>query len=406
MQGKKKSVAIIGGGAAGIICGCKLDSSLYDITIFEKTSRLGRKLLVAGEGGFNLTYHESIENLTKRYSPAGFFDTALHFFDSTELRNWLADLDIPTYVGTSNRVFPEKGIKPYQVVDKMLLKLEQNVKAIVINAEWKGWKDDEIIIEKESLDRSYSFDIVILALGGRSWSKTGSNGAWKSILLKENIKCISFKPSNCGWKVKWDKELLDKIEGKPLKNISITVAGQRTRGEALVTKYGLEGGAIYAQAGNIRQQIASIGNCELYIDFKPNIELDALIKRLQSRSKSIKYTLINELKLSAVSFAMVYSSLSKEAYQNTESLAQAIKSLKLVTTESEGIEKAISTVGGINLEEIDENFRLVKKGETYVIGEMLDWDTRTGGYLLQACFSMGSYVANVLNQPNQHQYLK
>lgn len=393
----KPRVAIIGGGAAGIMCACHLDPELFDVHIYEKTSRLGRKLLVAGEGGFNLTYHEPVADMQAKYLPKGRMDRPLDLFSNKDLRHWLAGIGIETYVGTSKRVFPIRKIKPYMVVDAMLSQLAVRTVTVHTKYKWLGWVEGALQFEVDGEEQVVEADIVVLALGGGSWAKTGSDGSWIPILQGVGVPCHPLQPSNCGWLIKWPKELVRLSAGQPLKNVVLTVGGQSVRGELVITDYGLEGGAIYAQAASIRAEIASAGTAELVLDLKPDSPVDTLVKRLSHRKKSIKHTLVNELKLSVTSYRLVNNHLSKDEYNDPHQLARSVKHFVLKTTKAAPLDDAISTAGGVAWSAIDDDYQLKNKKNHYVVGEMLDWDTRTGGYLLQACFSMGVALAMHLN---------
>ncbi len=396
----KKTIAIIGGGAAAIMCGCFVDSDIYDVHLYEKTSRLGRKLLVAGEGGFNLSYHEEMAIFKTRYRPSGFLDDALDQFSNEDLVTWLQSLGIESYVGTSNRIFPVKGIKPYMVVDKMMDRLTSNGVTVHTNVTWKGWSDDSIVLEMNGKEESRKYDHVIYALGGGSYRKTGSDGNWIEIFKRQGITCKQLEASNCAWKIDWEEDFINIAEGKPLKNIVLRVGDEKVKGELLISKTGLEGGAIYAQAHKVRSEIKQSGSANLYIDFKPSLRIEEVTEKLQRRTKSIKYCLEKDIKLAPVVCHLLRTSIPKEEYQSASELANHIKNFKLTTKAGESIDKAISTVGGVILEEVNQHLTLKKIPNSFVIGEMLDWDTRTGGYLLQASFSMGVYVARYLNNKN------
>lgn len=393
----KKSIAIIGGGAAGIICACHLDTYKYDVTIYEKTSRLGRKLMVAGKGGFNLTHSEATSQMKGRYSPSSFMDPYLSAFSNDDLREWLKSIGVETYVGSSRRVFPEKGIKPNDVFQALTTRIKESKVEVRCNHTWEGWQDESLIFQTEEDRLTIKTDVVIYALGGASWEKTGSDGVWKSLFESEGIRVNSFRPSNCGWVIDWPGDFLRSAEGKPLKNIRCHVSDQAVRGEAMITSRGIEGGAIYALSKPIREAIDKNGSAHVIIDFKPDVERSAIIERLQNRKKSIKETLHKEIKLPKHVIDLLIATTDKEVYQDAETLSELIKHFPLETKEAFPMDEAISTVGGVDLSEMDPHNQLYRLRHNYVIGEMLDWDTITGGYLLQACFSMGVRLARHLN---------
>ena len=397
----KKKIAIIGGGPAAMILATELDSKKYEVTLFEKMSTIGRKFLVAGKGGFNLTHSEDRESMIERYQAKSFFKPVLNHFDNKKLRNWLASLNIETFIGSSKRVFPIKGIKPIDVLSAIKKKIIQNNVKILANHEWLGWNDEnQLHFKTKDGDIIIEAELVIFALGGASWSKTGSDGSWAALFQQKGINVLPFQASNCAYKIKWKEAFIAKNEGKPLKNISIRCEKSNRKGEVVITKFGLEGGAIYALSPEIRKQLNSRKKAEIFIDLKPTIELPEIITRLSKTRNSKSWTqhIETQLKLNKTAISFLKNYVTKEDFTDTHQLAFYIKNLALSVGGMAPIDEAISTVGGIDLNEIDNNFQLKKLPNHYAVGEMLDWDAPTGGYLLQACFSMGKYLAGYLNQ--------
>lgn len=395
----RKKVSIIGGGSAALMLAASLDDKLFKVCIFERNYALGRKFLVAGDGGFNLTHSEELDLFIKRYTPASFFENALQRFSNNNLRKWLNNLGIETYVGTSKRVFPVKGIKPIDVLNAFINELKKKNVTIKTQYKWCGWthnnkllfkyKDEEIIEES---------DITIFALGGASWKKTGSDGGWTNYFSEKGIQLVPFQASNCAYKIKWDKTFIENNSGKSLKNICISCGDTHKKGEVVLTIFGLEGGAIYALSPEIRKQLNEKGVAFIFIDLKPLQTVEEIKSKLSvNTNRSVSEKLKNELHLAPQQIALLKTVLSKEEYINLAMLAAKIKQLPLTITSAGPLDEAISTVGGISLEEVDETFQLKRLTNNYVIGEMLDWDAPTGGYLLQACFSMGHYLAETLN---------
>lgn len=395
----KRSVAIIGGGPSALMLACILDEKKFDVTIYEKNFAPGRKFLVAGDGGFNLTHSEETDAFVSRYTPASFLEKSIRAFTNHDLRAWLRKLGIETFVGSSKRVFPVKGIKPIDVLNAILGELKRKNVSIKTLYEWKGWNEkDELIFDNKGTLLTVSSAIKVFALGGASWSKTGSDGSWTKIFEEQKINCLPFQASNCAYGVTWQRSFLSQWEGKSLKNISLTCASAEKKGELVITKYGIEGGAVYALSPQIRKQLAETNTAVAYIDLKPTLSLTDLKKKLASKKEvSISQFLKDELNLSGLQLALLKSLLSKEEFMDAATLSEKIKNLLLIITGAAPIDEAISTVGGIALEEVDETFQLKKLPGHYAIGEMLDWDAPTGGYLLQACFSMGYSVAQTLN---------
>jgi len=395
----KRTVAIIGGGPAALMLACALDENKFDVTLYEKNFAPGRKFLVAGDGGFNLTHSEEIDVFVSRYTPSSFLDKSLRAFTNKDLRDWLKKLGIETFVGSSKRVFPVKGIKPIDVLNAILGELKRKSVSIKTRHAWKGWNNNTgLLFNHDEKEIVINPDIVVFALGGASWSKTGSDGSWTKFFEGQKIKCIPFQPSNCAYGVNWQKPFLSQWEGKSLKNISLACAGAEKKGELVITKFGIEGGAVYALSPQIRKQLSETKKAIVYLDLKPSFSLADLKNKLASKKEgSLSQFLKDELNLSGLQLALLKSLLSKEEFMDAATLAEKIKHLPLTITGSAPIDEAISTVGGIAMEEVDEAFQLKKLRDHYAIGEMLDWDAPTGGYLLQACFSMGYFVAQNLN---------
>ena len=392
----KKVVSIIGGGASAIAVAAFLDSNIYDITIFEKNKALGRKFLVAGNGGFNLTHSEEISTLVERYAPNNFLKEDLLNFNNKNLRSWLKTIGIATYVGSSKRVYPTAGTKPIEVLKAIQTVIANNGVKIRYNKTWCGWDTHNHLVFKDG--EKTASDITIFALGGASWKVTGSDGNWLSIFKNKGINVLPFQASNCAYQIQWPLDFIKKFAGTPLKNIAISCNEKKQKGEVVITELGFEGNAIYALSSEIRCELKKHLKATIYIDFKPTLQLKSIIKKLKTTdSKKVSNTLKNVLKLSASQIALLKSNLSKEAFLDTQQLADKIKQLPLTIIGSAPIDEAISTVGGIALPEVDSNYTLKKFPNTYCIGEMLNWDTPTGGYLLQACFSMGYSLAEHLN---------
>jgi uncharacterized flavoprotein (TIGR03862 family) len=396
----KKTIAIVGGGPAALFLAANLDENQYHVTIYEKNTALGRKFLVAGQGGFNLTHSEDIEMMLTRYNPASFLKNSLEKFSNTDLLNFLNSLGIQTYVGTSKRVFPVKDTKPIEVLNALLNFLKQKGVTIKTNFNWKGFDaDNKLVFETASKEQKVDANITIFALGGASWKVTGSDGLWLGHFEKKGITCLPFRPSNCAFEIKWPEGVSEKFKGKALKNCSFFSGEKEIKGEAVLTSFGIEGSGVYPLSGEIRKQLDANKSADLFIDFKPQLTKAEIKKRLvENENKALSRFLESDLKLSKTVLLLLKTFLSKEEFTDSEILSSKIKQFKLTITSLAPIDEAISTVGGIALNEIDENYELKKMPQHYAIGEMLDWDAPTGGYLLQASFSMGYHLAKHLNK--------
>ena len=396
----KKRIAIIGGGPSALLLAAFLDAEKFTVTVYEKNKTSARKFLVAGKGGFNLTHSEPIEQLIKRYTPNGFLDNALLHFTNTDFRNWLEQIGIPTFIGSSKRIYPKEGIKPIQVLKAILKTLQE--KGVVFKYEhtFTNWdENNNPIINNKVIPTDYT----VFSLGGGSWKVTGSDGEWLNTFSKKGIETKEFQASNCAYQVDWKSNFIQKHEGTPLKNIAIKCNNVFQKGEAVITKFGLEGNAIYGLSPQIRELLDTKSTAPAFIDFKPSLSLENVHTKLKlSKYRSTTDVLKKELKLSAATIDLLKSYISKESYLDSVILAKYIKQFPLEILNAAPINEAISTVGGIDLNAVSENFELKTIPNQFCIGEMLDWDAPTGGYLLQACVSTGVYLASYLNNKNNN----
>ena len=395
----KKIITIIGGGPASMMLACSLDSSKYAISIYEKNVALGRKFLVAGKGGFNLTHSEELQQFANRYTPTEFIAPFLSHFSNTDLRNWLKSLGIETYIGTSKRVFPVKGIKPIEVLKTIEKKLIDNHVSIFYNYEWSGWdQNNHLVFLSNSQTLNIKTDVTVFALGGASWKVTGSDGSWTDHFKEKGIRINPFYPSNCAYHIKWDSSFIKKHEGEALKNCEFGCGTIKRKGEAVITQFGIEGSGIYPLSPAIRNQLAEKQQAEILIDLKPDLPVEEIRSRLENKGKlSIKDVLEKKINLSETQIDLIKQKTTKEEYNSVDMLVKLIKSYPLHIVDFAPMDEAISTVGGVFLNEVTSSLELKKLPNNYCLGEMLDWDAPTGGYLLQACFSMGKFLANKLN---------
>ena len=373
----KKSVAIIGGGASSLLV-ADLLADAFEVTIYEKGKRLGRKFLVAGNGGFNLTNSVTGDELLSKYSQEDILLNALTVFDTKSTTNWLNKNGIETFTGSSGRVFPV-DLKPAEVLSKLQSKIEQKGVKLKFNEEFTSFSESNIPILNGI---EVLADYYIFALGGASWRKTGSDGSWLQAFNKIGIETSNFQASNCGLNINWKEDFKSKFEGTPLKNISIKCDDFIQKGEAVITKYGLEGNAIYPISSFVRNSELN----EISIDFKPQNNLDDLLKKVHPNIKSKNYSHTFNLKKHEIELIKQFT--SKEEYLNPELFCETIKSLQFPIESLRPIEESISTVGGINFRNLNEDFSLMKAPNIFTIGEMVNWDAPTGGFLLQGCFSI------------------
>lgn len=392
-----KNITIIGGGAAALMLAAELDTKQYRVTLFEKKKSVGRKFLVAGEGGLNLTYHAPLANLLTQYSPAEFMDPIIRQFTNEDLINWLNAQEIPTFIGSSNRVFPDLKWKPIQVLNKIVEHIANKKITFQLDSKWKGWNEEGGLCFEKSPD--LKSDITIFALGGASWQVTGSDGSWREAFEERGVKVHPFRAANSAFEVDWNKNFITTHEGKPLKNIALTFQNHTAKGELVITKFGLEGNAIYALSEKIQAAFLKKERVVVHLDLKPTMTIDQ-IKAKYKKSKLSKTTdiLKADLNLDRTAIGLLKQFSDKNHFLNPDLLAETLKSVPVILQSAGPLDKAISSLGGIELNELDNYFQLKKIPNTYVIGEMLDWFAPTGGYLLQGCFSMGFVLAKYLNE--------
>jgi uncharacterized flavoprotein (TIGR03862 family) len=391
-----KKISIIGGGPAALMLAAQLDPQKYRVTIFEKKKAVGRKFLVAGEGGLNLTFNSSVEELVNQYHPSEFTKPILKKFSNEDLRKWLDQLEVPTWSGSSNRVFPEEGMKPFEVLKKIVDYIESKGVEFKLNTEWLGW-DAEGQLCFEGID-TFKSDLVVFALGGASWKVTGSDGTWKNHFEKQGLNIVPFQAANCAFEVDWSKNFITTHEGKPLKNIALSFDNIDLKGELTVSKFGLEGNAIYPLSQAIQEKLSQGQEAVVHLDLKPSLtEKQLLSKYKKSKETKVTGILTEELNMDRTSIGLIKHFTDKDTFANPDLLVKKIKALPIPLLSAANIDEAISTLGGLDLKEIDEHFQLRKIPMSYAIGEMLDWYAPTGGYLLQGCFSMGFALAEYLN---------
>jgi len=389
---ERKQIIIIGGGPAGMMA-AEILSFAHNVCIYDKAKNVGQKFLLAGKGGFNLTNSLQGEDLTGKYSPAGFMNKALSAFDTLALRQWLSVMGIPTFIGSSGRVFPEKGIKPTDVLNKIRAKLMNQGVQFYTQHEFVGFNNNKhVTLRNQGKDIVLEADYILFALGGASWPVTGSDGSWRVIFESMGIATNPFQSSNCGINIFWPEALRQNHAGKPIKNIKLFTDDLEVKGEAVITHYGMEGNAVYPLVPAIRNMLNANIPATIYIDFKPSNTGEQLLQKITR--KDIKTKDYGQLfNLSTVQLAIIKACTSKDSFLSVNGFIRSIKKLAVPVDSLRPVEEAISTIGGIQTREVNNDFSLKKYPWIYTIGEMLDWDAPTGGFLLQGCFSMGNYAA-------------
>jgi uncharacterized flavoprotein (TIGR03862 family) len=383
-------IAIIGGGPAGLIAADTL-APHFEVHLYEQGKAIGRKFLVAGQGGFNLTNHVDGRELAAMYSPPGLLDRALEEFGSAALRAWFMELGIETHVGTSGRVFPEKGIKPIDVLNAIRARLLERGVHMHLEHAFVGFDDAaNVIIEHNGVRSTLAAARTLFALGGASWSVTGSTGAWPSLFASLGVEVASFQASNCGVEIAWPASFARDHAGKALKNIGISAGDHSIIGEATITMHGLEGNAVYPVVPVLREALNSGTPAVLRIDLKPNNTAEQLLDKIAGKEPRNYAAALN---LDRASLSLLKSFTAKERFLSPFSLVNDVKDLHLAVGALRPVEEAISTVGGIHPGDLSTDFSLKRYPQLFTVGEMVDWDAPTGGFLLQACFAMGRHAA-------------
>lgn len=385
-----KTAMIIGAGPAGLMAAERLAGEGYAVTIYEGMPSAGRKFLMAGKSGLNITHSEDLETFLGRYGASrARLEPHLRKFGPDQIREWCAGLGIETFVGSSGRVFP-KVMKASPLLRAWLRRLDGLGCKIHYRHYWTGWDDrDQAVFKTPEGTVTASADVTVLALGGGSWKRLGSDGKWMEILQNAGIRCNPFKPANCGFDVNWTDHLIDKCAGSPVKPVTLTCGNQSVRGEFVISGTGIEGSAVYAISATLRDQWLETGTGTVMLDLCPDRDLTDVTTRLSKpRGKnSMGNHLRKTLGLDATKTALIFEVTPRDILNDPAKLAMAIKDLPLRITKPRPIDEAISTAGGVAWEELDETFRLIKRPGTYCLGEMVDWEAPTGGYLLSGCLT-------------------
>ena len=372
-------IAIIGGGPAGLRAAEVAASAGRSVTVFDGKPSMGRKFLVAGKGGLNLTHGELPERFDTRYSEVERFTGLLADFSPGNLRQWCEDLGQETFQASSGRVYP-KALKGAPVLRAWLAKLKSLGVEFRPRHRWCDWLPGNVLCFENGV--KLRANAVVFALGGASWSKTGSDGGWLKVFQKMGISCAPLRSSNCGWETDWPEEFKNTVEGMPLKNIEVSCGAKRLAGELMVTRYGLEGGGIYTLGSELRK----LDNPIIEIDLKPTFSESELIAKLGESGPNLLAQAARRWKLSAPAKAI----LGLETVNTAELLAARAKSCRILLKGPRPIDEAISSAGGVEWSELDENLMLRQFPGVFICGEMIDWDAPTGGYLMQGCFATGA----------------
>lgn len=391
-----QTIAVIGAGPAGLRAAEVLAGAGCAVTLFDHKPTAGRKFLMAGRGGLNLTHSEPVADFLKKYGVAEpLMARAFALFSPADLTTWCHDLGFETFVGTSGRVYP-KTMKASPLLRAWLKKLDRLGVRFAPRHRWIGWNGEALSFQTaDAKTVEVKTDACLIALGGASWPHLGSDGHWDEIFRREDIAVAPFRPANCGFAVAWSDVFRERYAGQPLKPVTLSFAGRCQRGEIMITREGVEGSLIYAFGAALRDEIESAGKAVLALDLRPDVAVDALIKRLSApRGRN---SLSNHLR-KAGGLSPLAASLLREGARDLSPdpriLAARIKQMPLTLIAPGPLERAISTAGGVRLDALTDKLMLKAKPGVFVAGEMLDWEAPTGGYLLQGCFSTATLAAD------------
>ncbi len=384
-------VAIVGGGPAGLMAAEAAVRRGAKVALFDQSPSVGRKFLLAGKGGLNLTHAEPLTQFLARYSTTDLVPF-VNRFSPAKLREWAHDLGVPTVVGTSRRVFPH-DYKAAPLLRRWVARLRAQGVTFYLRHRWLGFGEHstEILLDAPSGAVRVSTKALVLALGGASWPRLGSDGCWAEVLEKAGLPLNRLQPSNCGFESPWTPYFRERFAGAPLKPLAAWSELSPRRGECVVTTYGLEGGVIYALSPEVRRALER-GHARVWFDLTPDLPLDRLVRLLETRRP--KKSLATELKrlanLSPVKIALLHEVAPRAAFDEPNRLAGLIKALPIPLTATRPLADAISTAGGVRFDGLDARLMSHARPGVFFAGEMLDWEAPTGGYLLTACFATGS----------------
>ena len=367
------------------------------VTVYDAMPSAGRKFLMAGRGGLNLTHSEELPQFLARYGTAApRLKPAIEALPPQALRDWSAALGEPTFVGSSGRVFPQ-SFKASPLLRAWLRRLGSMDVQLALRHRWIGWDEQgRLLFETPDGQRSVEARATILALGGASWPKLGSDGSWVEILATKGIAISPLRPANCGFAVVWSDVFRDRFEGQPLKGVALSFGSHSVRGEAVITRSGIEGGAIYALSADLREAVLRDGKAILLVALRPDLDRDGLMARLSmpKGKQSFSNFLRKALNLSPIAIGLLQeaarASKMSLSLLSAADLANWINAVPILLTGVAPIARAISSAGGISFSEIDADYMIRRLPGVFAAGEMLDWEAPTGGYLLQASFATGA----------------
>jgi uncharacterized flavoprotein (TIGR03862 family) len=391
------TVAVIGAGPAGLMAAEVLAQGGARVTVYDAMPSAGRKFLMAGRGGLNLTHSEPLPDFLRRYGKAEpYLAPAVQAFPPGALRAWSEALGQPTFVGSSGRVFPQ-GFKASPLLRAWLRRLDTAGVQFALRHRWIGWDGDgHLLFRTPDGERVANAHATVLALGGASWPRLGSDGVWADLLASRCVATAPLRPANCGFTVAWSDVFRDRFEGQPLKSVGLSFESHSVRGEAMITRRGIEGGAIYELSAPLRDAVLAAGQATVHVALRPDLSAEELSARLsapkgkQSFSNRLrKAAHLPPIAIGLLQEVAIASGVALQAL-SPEKLAGLINAVPIKVDGVAPITRAISTAGGIAFDELDADFMIRRLPGVFAAGEMLDWEAPTGGYLLQACFATGA----------------
>ena len=389
--------AVIGGGPAGLMAAETLARGGAQVDIYDSMPSFGRKFLMAGKGGLNITHAEAHEPFLARYGARrSNVESLLDAFGPAALREWMGNLGVETFVGSSGRVFPA-GLKAAPLLRAWLHRLRETGARFHVRHRWTGWTDNGALrFATAQGELSAHADVVVLALGGGSWARLGSDAAWVPLLEQRGVRVVPLQPANCGFDIGWSEHFRSRFAGRPLKSVvaSLTDSSGAThtrQGECIITDTGIEGGLVYALCASLRDEINAKGAALMRLDLLPGREPGRVLEEISHPrgAKSLSTHLQSRLGIKGVKAGLLREAVPKEDFADPARLAAALKALPLKLVATRPIEEAISTAGGVAFEALDAQLMIRTLPGVFCAGEMLDWEAPTGGYLLSACFASG-----------------
>ncbi|PDT00685.1 aminoacetone oxidase family FAD-binding enzyme [Rhizobium chutanense] len=391
----QKQIAIIGGGPAGLAAAELLSLSGHAVTVYDAMPTFARKFLLAGKSGLNITHSEDYISFATRFgSAASRLRPALDAFTPDDVRDWAAGLGTETFVGSSGRVFP-KVMKASPLLRAWLRRLEAQGATLRSRHRWIGFADDGFVFETPEGRSIVHCDAALLALGGASWPRLGSDASWLPWLAEKGVEIDAFRPANCGFVVGWSQNFAERFAGEPVKSVTATSEASTLPGEFVITASGVEGSLVYAHAASLRDQLLSRGSAILTLDLAPGRTIERLARDLERQDAKSSFS--NRLRkgagLDGVKAALLRERAAERDRTDPQRLAGLIKALPIPVRQTRPIAEVISSAGGVRWDGIDEGYMLKALPGTFVAGEMLDWEAPTGGYLLTACLATGRAAA-------------